>query len=229
MKKLTAFLLSLIMAILPFAVSSAEEENAGIAIAVGDEKITAQQLKEAIELSMFRGAIECAGYGYAYDITDPLNIEDEEDKVVYDLELNIVIQTKAKEKGVDTLTPESETILRDRVDETWNRYMEIAMSENGLYFLPAGDFEQAEDPEENIRRYFASFGLTKETLAESMTRELVDEQLKAAVTAGMEGGEDDIFMHYIDWILERYDESDITENREVITAVMEELGWRAAD
>ena len=103
------------------------------------------------------------------------------------------------------------------------------MSENGLYFLPAGDFEQAEDPKENIRRYFASFGLTKETLAESMTRELVDEQLKAAVTAGMEGGEDDIFMHYIDWILERYDESDITENREVITAVMEELGWRAAD
>ena len=63
MKKLTAFLLSLIMAILPFAVSSAEEENAGIAIAVGEEKITAQHLKEAIELSMFRGAMECAGYG----------------------------------------------------------------------------------------------------------------------------------------------------------------------
>ena len=224
MKKLTALILALML--LPcFTVSFAKAEAAETAIRVNAENVTAQQLKDAIALSMFRGAIECAGYGYAYDITDPLNIEDEEDKVVFDMELRIVIRAQAKEWGVDSLAPESEALLQSMVDETWNRYMEIAMSENGLYFLPAGDFEPAEDPEENIRRYFESFGLTKETLSDAIAQDLVDEQLKAAVTAGMEGNEDVIFMYYIDWTLERYNEAEIIEYEDVIIGVMEELGW----
>ncbi len=223
MKKLTAVLLSALL--LSCFAASVGEGGGDVAITVGSENITAQQLKDAIELSMFRGAIECAGYGYAYDIVDPLNIEDEADKVVFDMELRVVIRAEAKERGVDTLSPESEEILQARVEETWNRYTEIAMSENGLYFLPAGEYEPAEDPEETIRRYFESFGLTKETLAGDITQELVDDQLQAAVTAGMEGNEDDIFMYYIDWTLERFDETDITENRDVIAGVMEELGW----
>ena len=226
MKKLTAVILSLLL-LLSFAAAAAEgETGADIAMTVEYTDVTAGQLKDEIELTLFRAAIECAGYGYLFDIVDPLNIEDETDKVLLDMELRIVAQVQAKELGVDTLTPESEALVRERVDEIWNRYCEIAMSENGLAFLPAGDYEPSEDPEETLRRYFASFGLTRETLTDHISQEVMEEQLKAVVTAGMENmSDDEIISYYADWILGCYDESYITENEEVIAEVMEELGF----
>lgn len=225
MKKLTAVLLSLLL-LLPFAAAAAEGETGGdIAMTVEYTDVTAGQLRDEIELALFRAAIECAGYGYMFDIVDPLNIEDETEKVVLDMELRIVAQIRAKELGVDKLTPESEALVRERVDERWNHYCEIAMSGNGLAFLPAGDYEPSEDPEETLRRYFASFGLTRESLAEHISQEVMEEQLKAAVTAGMENmSDDEIISYYADWILGCYDESYITENEEVIAEVMEALG-----
>ena len=94
-----------------------------------------------------------------------------------------------------------------------------------MAFLPAGDYELREDdPEGNITRYFASFGLTKEALYQKAVWEQAHDEVKKSVTAFMAGqSEDEIIDYFSDWFLEKMDEVSIREDQDVIADVVNEL------
>ena len=94
-----------------------------------------------------------------------------------------------------------------------------------MAFLPAGDYEHREDdPEGNITRYFASFGLTKEALYQKAVWEQAHDEVKKSVTAFMAGqSEDEIIDYFSDWFLEKMDEVSIREDQDVIADVVNEL------
>lgn len=228
MRKLAAILTALVL-LCGIAGGFAEEEEYdgdAVALVVDGVEVTAAELEAEIRLNMFLAALSCAGYGYEYDITDPLNIEDETDKTLFAIELRMVTQAAAFDKDVHVLTPESEERAEKEAAETWERYVEIAMSENGLWFLPAGDYQVIDgDPEGNITRYFASFGLTKEVVLNRAREDQLERQLSEYVTEDEPGlDENGKIEAYSDFILIWMDATEIIENWDVITGVMVRLG-----
>ena len=230
MKRMFTIFLTVLM-LLTVSCGTAEDaadqkpEDTDIAITVGDEKITAAELKDEIRVELIRSALECAEYGYEYDTVDPENIYDRADIVAFDLELRAVVREQAKKLGVDVLTPSSEEAVEKKVQETWDQYAAIARSDNGMAYLPAGEYEPVDgNPEETIERYFASFGLTKDALRRIITAEQIDTQLETVVTAGKNlKARDEYVDYYTDWILQRYDEMNPVRNNDVIDRVVREL------
>ena len=228
MKKLAALLMTLVILLTALAVSSGEGYDAEedlVALTVDDHEVTQSELQDAATLALFEAALSCAGYGYGFDIIDPLNIEDEMDKLIFDIELGYVEMDQAQAMGLYPLSAEAAAAAEQEAEETWQRYLDIAWSDDGMAYLPAGNYQYVEDdPNGNIVRYFASFGLTKEALLEKAVREQAGEELKGAVTASMaDQSDEDIIMYYADWILEKMDEAYIEENDMAIQAVMDRL------
>lgn len=184
-------------------------------ISVDGNEITRAELKQAVRLELFLGALQCTGYGYALDIVDPLTIEDEMDKVIFALEDRIVIHNLAAEYGI-ALDEDDLLTAREDADAEWQKYRDIAFSDNGMAFLPAGNYEPADDPEETVTRYFASFGLTYDALLERSCDWLLEEKLKAAYTKDMDGTEDELLMAFVEWQLEDFGTSEIIEDTDAI-------------
>ena len=221
-KKLLCCLLAL-ACLLTQAVAESSIAAETPVITVDGKEITYAALKAEVRLELFLGALTCAGYGYAIDIAEPLTIEDEMDKVVFALEDRIATGWLIQEYGI-TLTDEDLLKAREAAEEEWRQYRDIAFSDNGMAFLPAGNYEPSDDPEENVTRYFASFGLTKDVLFSRACSDLLEEKLKAAYTAGMEGTGEDLLMAYIDWTLESYYGSEIIEDWDAI-GILQETLW----
>ena len=191
-------------------------------ILAGGTGISRGELKRILRLELFLGALNSAGYGYALDIVDPLVVEDKADKVIFALEDGIVVRRLAQERGV-SLDEEDLEEARGRAKAEWDRYRGIVWSENGMAYLPAGDYTPADDPEETVDRYLASFGLTQEVLFERACGTVLEEKLMAAFTEGMEGTEDDLLMAYVDWQLAALDETEIRVDTEAVTRLLETL------
>ena len=137
------------------------------------------------------------------------------DKVIFALEDRIVIRNLATEYGI-ALDENDLLAAREDADAEWQRYRDIAFSDNGMAYLPAGNYEPADDPEETVTRYFASFGLTWDVLLERSCDWLLEEKLQAAYTDGMEGTKDELLMAFVDWQLEVFDEYEIIEDEDAI-------------
>ena len=196
-----------------------------VALIVDSHEVTQSELESAAVLSVFESALQCAGYGYAFDIMDPLNIEDEMDKLVFDLESWYVTQDLAASMGLYPPGKDAGDTAAENAEAAWEHYREIAWSDNGMAFLPAGDYESVEDdPDGNLVRYFASFGLTKEALLQEAIRDQTGEELKKAVTAFMTDESDEaVIDYYTDWFLAKMDERYIVEYDDVIDRVTENL------
>lgn len=230
MKKTAAILMTLVLLLTVLNAFAGGESGADsgsdpVALSVGTHEVTGPELESAATLYIFEAALECAGYGYEFEILDRLNIEDEVDKLVFDLKSWYVAQDLAEGMGLYPLNEEAAAAAAAEAEAEWEHYREIAWSENGLAFLPAGIYQSVEnDPEGNMLRYFASFGLTKNALYEEAVRKQTEEELKKAVTASMTGkSEDEIINEYTDWFLEKMDEVTISENTEVIAEVIDSL------
>ena len=202
-----------------------------IALVVGGHDITRSDLESAATLYMFEAALNCAGYGYGFDITDRLNIEDEVDKLVFDLKSCYVAQDLAQSMGLYPLSAEASAAAAEDAEAAWERYRRIAWSDNGMAFLPAGDYEYIEDDAEgNLVRYFASFGLTKEALLQKAVWDQADDELKKAVTASMtDKSDEELLNYYVDWFLEKMDEEYIVENDDVIARVIDDLAGDSSE
>ena len=225
MKRRIALLMALML--LPAAPAAFSEGRGDdpVALIVSGHDVTRSDLESAAVLCMFEAALRCAGYGYGFDILDPLNIEDEMDKLVFDMERLLVAQDLAESRGLYPLSDDAYAAAEEEAEEAWKRCREIAWSDNGMAFLPVGAYQCVEDdPEGNITRYFASFGLTKEALLEEAVRNQTYEELKKAETAFMaDRSEDEIIDYFSDWFLEKMDEVYIVEYDEIIGQVMENL------
>ena len=230
MKKVLAVLLMIAIACgmnCAFAEDGADEGER-IALAVAGVETTAADLEAEIRLYMFMSALECAGEGEEYNILDPENIDDKTYYVVMDIEDRIADRILAEEAGIDTLTSDDEEALTEEANETWERYRAIAWSDDGMAFLPAGDYEVIDgDPEGNITRYFASFGLTEDVLLAQARAELIGNRLRAYVTDPLtDMSRDAKTEYYVQWRNDRFDELGVEEDPEVIVLVM---GWLAED
>ncbi len=233
MKKPVALLLMLVLLLTAFPSFTEGELPSGddpTALTVNSHRITKSGLKSAAVLYMFESALQCAGYGYGFDTTDRLNIEDEMDKLVFDLELWYTARDLAESRGLYPLSAEAAAAAAENAEATWEHYRGIAWSDDGMAFLPAGNYQPEEnDPEGNLDRYFASFGLTKEALLEKAILNQTDEELEKAVTASMgDRSRDEVIDYYTDWFLERMDEQEIVTDDEVISQVIEELAGNAS-
>ena len=223
MKKLAALLMAL--ALLLSALPASAEGDDPVALIVNSHDVTRSDLKAAATLYMFEAALRCAGYGYGFDLLDPLNIEDEMDKLIFEMESWYAAQDLAERMGLYPLSEAASAAAAKDAEAAWEHYCEIARSENSRDFLPAGVYQYVEnDPEGNLIRYFASFGLTKDALLKKAVWEQTEEELKKSVTAFMANrSSDEIINYFSTWFLERMDEEYIVEYHEVIERVMDEL------
>ena len=226
MKKWLALGLAMMM-FWSFALAEDGEEMNGetVVLIVGDREVTAGELKDAVMLHMFEAALRCAGYGYEYDITEYLNIADATDKVLFDLESREVIRALAEERGLLPLSEERRRAAAEEAEKEWEAFREIAWSEYGLAFLPAGDYEYVEgETEENLDRYFASFGLTRDVLREDWEAYETDRQIMQEITAFMaEATEDEKTDYYSNWFVEEMDASGIVVYDDLVEQLMEEI------
>ena len=213
-KKLLCALLAL-LCLFAQAVAESSISAETPVITVDGKEITFDELKAEVRLELFIGALRCAGYGYAIDIADPLTIEDEMDKVMFAMEDRIATGWLIQEYGI-TLNEDDLLKAREAAAEEWRQYRDIAFSEDAKAFLPAGNFEPSDDPEENVKRYFASFGLTEDVLFSRACSDLLEEKLRVTYTAGLEGTDEELRMVYIDWTLDAFAEAEIIEDWEAI-------------
>ncbi len=227
MKKLISLLLVIGMLFGSYAATAeGEPDNDPVAFSVGDVQVTASELEAETRLYLFVAALECAEYGEDYDILDPENIDDRADLAVMDFEEHIANRILAGEAGIGTLSPSDEESVRDEAHEEWERYQGIAWSEKNMAFLPAGDYEMIDgDPEGNITRYFASFGLTEEVLVRFAREELIANRVRESVTETLtDMSRDEQIDYYVRWYFRKLDEIGVAENADVIAQVKEHLG-----
>ncbi len=225
MKKLAALTMTLMLLLTMLTASADYYGDEPIALVVNDHEMTSSELKSAATLYMFEAALQCASNGYGFDMLDALNIEDEMDKLVFDLEMWYTAQDLAESMGLYPLSEEAAAAAEASANATWERYCEIARSEAAHEFLPGGVYEHLEeDPEGNIVRYFAYFGLTKEALLQKAIWDQADNEVKKVITAPVaDQSNDDIIMYYSDWFLAKMDEQYIVEDKMAIADVMLEL------
>lgn len=218
-KKLLCALLALVCLVSLGVAETLEEQPV---LTVDGAVVTYAELRQAVRLELFIGALRCAGYGYALDIVDPLTIEDEMDKVIFDLENKAVIRRLAAENGI-VLTDEDLRKARETAEEEWRQYRAIINSDSGMAYLPAGRYVPSSDPEATVTRYMASFGLTEDVLFSRACDDRLSDKLQEACAAGMEGSEDDLLMAYIDWTLAAFDEAEITLDASAVLRLQAEL------
>ena len=228
MKKLVLAALAVAMLLAALCGAAAEEatESDPVAFSVGDVQVTASELEAETRLYLFMAALECAEYGEDYYILDPELIDDRADLAVMDIEEHIANRILADDAGVGTLSPDDEEAVRESAHEEWERYRAIAWSENGMAFLPAGDYEVVDgDPEGNITRYFASFGLTEEVLVRFAREELISDRVRESVIEGLsDKSRDEQINYYVQWYFRKLEEIGVTEYKDVIAQVKERLG-----
>ena len=190
------------------------------AIVVNDTVVTPEELERAMTLHQIKAALTCAGYGYGIDITDALNIIDALDKELFDIEMKIVTLECEEAMGVEPLTEEEQAQARESAHELWLTYRATVAGENAAY-LPAGDYLRLEgDPEGNVTRYLAGYGLTEETLYEDACYWRQEQKLMEIVLADFENSdEDEALFYYVDWLSEHYDEAYIYEDPIAIAEV----------
>ena len=187
-----------------FAALAEQDAEEQIVISADGFQVTYDELSRAVYLHMFQASLNCASLGYGYDMVDPLNIEDSADKTVFDLEMNWVVKVLARENGVE-LTQEDQAWIDQAARDQWRKYREIADSDNGMAFLPAGDYQPSDDAEETLDRYFASFGLTMDALTGQFAAQRLDEKLYQNYTAHLDGTQDELIVTYADWVISHFD------------------------
>ena len=227
MKKLILTVLAIMMAAGALCGASAEgmPESDPIAFVVGDIQVKASELEAETRLYLFMAALECAESGEEYYILDPENVDDRAYLAVMDIEERIANRILADEMGVAVLSDEDEESIRKSASEEWERYREIAWNDNGMAFLPAGDYDVVDgDPEGNITRYFASFGLTEEVLARIAREGLIADRIRESVTADLaDKSRDEQINYYVQWYFRKLDEIGVEEDEDVIERVKEKL------
>lgn len=226
MKKLISLLLAVGMLFgMCAATAEGAPEDDPAAFTVGGVRVTASELEAETRLYLFLAALECAEYGEDYYILDPENIDDRADLAVMDMEEHIANRILAEEASVGTLSAADEEAIRESAHEEWERYRGIAWSDYGMAFLPAGEYEFVdEDPEGNITRYFASFGLTEEALVRFAREDLISDRVRESVIAGLaDKSRDDQINYYVQWYFRKLEEIGVEEDAEVIASVKEKI------
>ena len=220
MKRMIALLLAVLL-LAGVGTVQAEDYFSEWAIRIGDVILAPEELEEAMNRSLMLSALSAAERGFEYQITDHLNLIDTLDKVMFDLESAAVLRQQAIRLNVWP-TEEAYQTADEQGHAQWEAYLEIARSENGMAFLPAGNYETAEDdPEQTLLNYLASFGLTEDAVCSQYRDRLLDQYLKEAVTVLMtDATEDELIDYYTDWFIARFDETEIVENGLAVAEVV---------
>ena len=226
MRKFVAAVLAMVMVFaMCAAIAEGADESDPAAFSVGDTQVTASELEAETRLYLFMAVLECAEYGEDYDIMDPENVDDRAYLAVMDMKERIANRIIMEEEGIAPLSADEEKEAAENGREEWERYRKIAWSDNGLAFLPAGDYEIIDgDPEGNITRYFASFGLTEAGLEAYAREEMIGNKVREYVIGALaDMTSDQKIEYYIKWYNQKLDEIGISENPEVIALVVERL------
>ncbi len=212
--RLKRFLSVLLTALWITAAGAQAEYFSESVFTVGETAVSPQTLESAVKRRQILLALSSAEQGRAYDPADSLNILDIMSKTLFDLEQNWVILQEAEAYGLPPLNSEEEEQAAREARESWLWCLQILHSDNGMAFLPAGDYTpQQDDPEGNAQKYLESWGLTEEALREDSRVRIVEKKLMDAVTADIETEDDEEkLMYYVDWLLDRMQQSDIREN-----------------
>ena len=226
MRRFMAAVLAVLMMFCAFT-AFAEETYDGslVAFSVGDTQVTASELEAETRLYLFIAALECAEYEEDYDIMDPENIDDRAYLAAMDMEERIANRILMEQEEIPPLSAEDEESIIESAQEEWERYRGIAWSDSGIAFLPAGNYQIVDgDPEGNITRYFAGFGLTEEILAEIAREEMISSRVRQSVFDTLaDMTTDQKINYYIRWQSDKMNEIGVTENQEVIALVRERL------
>ena len=226
MRRFMAAVLAVLMMLCVFpAIAEETYDGSMIAFSVGDTQVTASELEAETRLYLFMAALECAEYEEDYDIMDPENIDDRAYLAVMDMEERIANRILMEQEGIPPLSAEDEEAILESAREEWERYRGIAWSDSGIAFLPAGNYQVVDgDPEGNITRYFAGFGLTEETLAGIVREEMISSRIRQSVFDTLaDMTTDQKIDYYVQWQKDKMDEIGVTENQEVIALVRDRL------
>ncbi len=148
-------------------------------LTVGEKVFTKADVQSAVHNYLLQmQQMYSSYYGYNIDITDATLVADAQNEVINNLTRQTVIEQKAKELGLDTLSEEAQA----EVDEEWQSYYD--MIKNYMY----ADSELSEEELDaaitaDVTNYFS---VTKESLVASKVQELVRAEAVKDVTVSDE-------------------------------------------
>jgi len=215
MKRLFKYVLTLLLTLfLTAAIQACHADYfSPYAFTVNGTQVETEELESAMKRALIEAVLDCASRGYAYDIMDHLNIIDELSKVMFDMEMDLVIREQAQLNGI-TLDEDDRARAQEAAHEAMEHFLEIASSESVMPFMPAGAYERRDnDPQGNLNRYLESFDLTEAALYEDEVTAILDEKLCLAAAGDLAGKtEEEKLVLFSDLHLLWYNDADIREN-----------------
>ena len=175
-KALLAAMMALVLLLSSCALIQKDEavDNATEIIRMGDQVITKAEVKEQTQNQLYNTYSTYSMIGYSYDVTDPKNIADAQDKAITALKKDLALTAKAKELGLDQLTDEeteeAKTTGQTNYDDDIDYYAKN--------YLTDTEGKDEETLKQEAEKALNEGGYTLETYVESATKTAIDKKLK---------------------------------------------------
>jgi len=156
-------------------------DDATVIIRMGDQTITKAKVNEEVENQLdSMESYYYSYYGQRIDRTNPEIVADAQEAAVADLKQDLALTAKAKELGLDQLTPEEEKEAEESAETSYSGAMDYVKT-----YLLADSGLEGEALDKAAEEELAKMGVTKDVYLEAARRTTADNKLRQYAIEGV--------------------------------------------
>ena len=166
-------------------------DDATVIIKMGDQTITKDKVNAEVQNQLDSMEYYYATYNMPFDRTDAAAVAQAREAAVNDLKQDLALTAKAKELGLDQLTPEEEEKAKQEAETSYNGALDYAKN-----FLVTDKTLEGEALDKAAEDALAGMGVTKESYVEASRKTAVDNKLRQVAIEGVTVTDEDIKAEY---------------------------------
>ena len=193
-KALLAAMMALVLLLSGCALIQKDQavDDATEIIRMGDQVITKKEVKNQIDAQLYNTYSTYSMIGYSYDVTDPKNIADAQDKAITALKKDLALTAKAKELGLDQLTDEESEEAKTTGQSNYDSDIDYYIKN----YLTDTEGKDEETLKKEAETEINNSGYTLETYVENATKSAVDKKLREYVIKDVAVTDEEIQAEY---------------------------------
>ena len=193
-KALLAAMMALVLLLSGCALIQKDQavDDATEIIRMGDQVITKKEVKDQIDAQLYNTYSTYSMIGYSYDVTDPKNIADAQDKAITALKKDLALTAKAKELGLDQLTDEEAEEAKTTGQSNYDSDIDYYIKN----YLTDTEGKDEETLKKEAETEINNSGYTLETYVENATKSAVDKKLREYVIKDVAVTDEEIQAEY---------------------------------
>ena len=193
-KALLAAMMALVLLLSGCALIQKDQavDDATEIIRMGDQVITKKEVKNQIDAQLYNTYSTYSMIGYSYDVTDPKNIADAQDKAITALKKDLALTAKAKELGLDQLTDEEAEEAKTTGQSNYDSDIDYYIKN----YLTDTEGKDEETLKKEAETEINNSGYTLETYVENATKSAVDKKLREYVIKDVAVTDEEIQAEY---------------------------------